>query len=343
MNRTKSFAMVAIILMAGVLLVLFNGGCSDNNVGIINEPETTTGMLVFRDYDEYFEAIQKVKSLQPDELKAWEEAQGFSSFGRHCDELYSIINPDAFETINEIKTFVEQNSQYLELVELESGEYVLEVALDNHLNRHIINKDKMFVIGSSVYKIYSDGVAKAGIAHKDVLKNCRSLEEVKKFVTTKQKTTDQYPEIKVKNIVGPGTFLATKWNEKDRDALRLTISLDYLHATEMNVHGGADIPVTYVNNFVRIRGYRKNAGIWMHTQTSLSADFRVLANYNGTDTYHHVTIPKEFGWGKTLTISNIWHTYDWVIPVQTIKAYGMLGTNHRGVSTERSLNPHLLP
>ena len=52
-----------------------------------------------------------------EELNAYEDSKGYKSFGRKSEQLYAGTDFEKFKSIDEIKAFVESNSEYLKIVE----------------------------------------------------------------------------------------------------------------------------------------------------------------------------------------------------------------------------------
>jgi hypothetical protein len=103
MNKIKCFASVAIIALVTTVLTVFNSACSKDEGIITDIKMAEKEMLVFKDYEEYITAIDKTISLNPDELSAWEEAQGFISYGSKCEEVYFSQYFESFENMDAIK------------------------------------------------------------------------------------------------------------------------------------------------------------------------------------------------------------------------------------------------
>jgi hypothetical protein len=349
MIKIKSFASVAIIAIATTVLTVFNSGCSKDEGLIPDAQMDEKEMLVFKDYEEYSSALNKVLTLDEDELKLWEEQQGFKSFGRMCDEMYENVKQKDFTTIEGLMEFVNNNNRFLKLEKMESGDYVLEVALEKHSNRYLLNRDMMYAIGGTAYKVFEEGVASISVQNKEILKNAQTLKEVEAFMSSKHNGSKNNYDISVKNIYGPGTFLATKWEEVGKNAVKTTIDLNYAHLYEIGnpMDPNSEVPVTSCNNYIQVRGYRKGLW-WSYAKVSISGKFKVRALYNGIPTYHYWDFPKEYCRYHRQIIKGGTIGLGWFIPDQTVDAYYMWGKNHYGKTSaeqavaERELNSHLL-
>lgn len=339
MNKIKSFASVAIIALVTTVLTVFNSACSKDEGMITDIKMAEKEMLVFKDYEEYSSALNKVLSFDEDELKLWEEQQGFKSFGRICDEMYENVKQKDFTTIEGLMEFVNSHNTFLKLEKMETGDYVLEVALEKHLNRYLLNRNKMYAIGENAYKVFEEGVATTSLSNKEILINATTLKDVDEHVSIKYSGSKENHDITVKNIAGPGTFLATKWEEVGVDAVKIRISLDY----SWQNHSG--LPITYLHNYINVRGYRKFL-VWMYDTVSISGSFKVKGTHLGEPYLFNKIFEKKYCKEQIMWIFEgpVYEMgYIHFIPNQTILAYDMWGKNHRGqVVAERAFNPHLL-
>lgn len=121
--------------------------------------------------EEYQTALSEFTSLTLDKRVAWEDAKGFKSFGRVCDEIYKNANPENFTHIEEFNVLVAKNSNYLYLEKLPNGELSLETVLSRSRDRYFLNKDKLFQIGTNVYKVLENDVVSTKIENIDNLKS----------------------------------------------------------------------------------------------------------------------------------------------------------------------------
>jgi hypothetical protein len=109
-------------------------------------------ILVFTSFDEYVAARNSSLSMSISELKDFEKSKGFNSFGRKCDEYCLQIDPEKFKSLEEIKAYINKNSEFIQLIKDDEGELTLEPILYKSIDRYIINKGKMYQIANNVYK-----------------------------------------------------------------------------------------------------------------------------------------------------------------------------------------------
>ena len=181
MNRTKSFAMVAIILMAGVLLVLFNGGCSKNeelNTSLdlrseVNNAVTVkNGMLCFANSKAVETTLKELNGLNDEQLNEWEKAMGFASLRRlkfEAEEaidahLTSYLNGGMSrnelmqqvksESINFIPMTAQKIISRISLVVLkdDTGLPYLDYAFEVPYYLNFLNADYRVMIGDTLYQ-----------------------------------------------------------------------------------------------------------------------------------------------------------------------------------------------
>jgi hypothetical protein len=128
-------------------------------------------MLYFNDLTAFREARNFINSMTSDKIRTHEEINGYKSFGRICDELYSNTDPEEFRSIEEIKTFVALNSDYFQLIEEENGNLTFEKVLFKNPNRYLLNKDRMYKINRTVYKEFEDFTISTDEGNTDLLKS----------------------------------------------------------------------------------------------------------------------------------------------------------------------------
>ncbi len=133
-----------------------------------NDPSTK--ILAFKNMEEYQQTLKEVSSLSSDERVAWEDAKGFKSFGRVCDEVYKNAHPENFTNIAEFNDLVVKNSNYLYLEKLANGELSLETVVSRSKDRYFLNNERMFQINQSVYKVLEQGVASTKVENVEKLK-----------------------------------------------------------------------------------------------------------------------------------------------------------------------------
>lgn len=92
-------------------------------------------------------------------MEQWEKSKGIKSFGKYCDELYLNSDFESFNSLGEIKAYIEKNKKYLQLIEDENGDLRVETILYNNPKRYLINHDMMYQVGDTIFKVFPQGIA----------------------------------------------------------------------------------------------------------------------------------------------------------------------------------------
>ena len=120
MRNISKFYKKSLFLLGIVSTVFLMQSCE--NAESINP--ACEEMLYFEDVNEMSQELNAVLEMTHEERLAWQEKKGFKSFGVIADELYQSIDMDKFKSVDEIKAFVEKNSDYLQLIE-KDGDIIL--------------------------------------------------------------------------------------------------------------------------------------------------------------------------------------------------------------------------
>lgn len=146
------------LAIAFIVIITMSACKKDQSNPQESKNDPSTKILAFKNMEEYQQTLKEVSSLSSDERVAWEDAKGFKSFGRVCDEIYSKIKPEEFRNSDEIKTFVSKNSDYIQLVKGDDGEFSVESKLNSNSFRYLVNCDKLFQIGTDSYKVFESAI-----------------------------------------------------------------------------------------------------------------------------------------------------------------------------------------
>jgi len=147
--------------------------------GVANKTTATpTDILTFNTKAEFDSTVQKVSLMSPDEKKSWEKSKGFKSFGTTCDEFYQTINPERFKSSNEVNDFIAQNSDKICIYTNDAGDKYCEVKEFDNTSRFIMNSNKMYIVGTTVFKQFEEGLISSDIANVDKLKNAKNYNDL---------------------------------------------------------------------------------------------------------------------------------------------------------------------
>ena len=103
--------------------------------------------LVFSSENELF----KMLAYNDQQKKEFSNKNNFKSFAAISDEVYDLLYFENFTNIEEIGNFVETYSDYLEIVTDNEGELHVYPKLFKNPFKHVVNEDRVFFIGDTVY------------------------------------------------------------------------------------------------------------------------------------------------------------------------------------------------
>lgn len=188
--------MLAILLAVGLI------SCNDSE----DLCPVEDSMLVFSSEQEYNNEILKVNNMSLDNLIAYENGKGYSSFGKECLQFYKNIDFEGFKSIKELNNFVEKNSKYLELVEDDDGELSLVKKFENRADRFFLNQNHLYQIGDVIYKAVEKGTVKAGLEDAHVFYDVRDdigfYKQDDRFIFNDDQEVEDTPSLKSSQICG---------------------------------------------------------------------------------------------------------------------------------------------
>ena len=133
-------------------------------------------MRTFATMEELFAEVEKVMSMEEQELENYEKEIDFCSFGRMTDAIYypivgPIVENELEFDIDQAREYVIQYPEYLEIITDEDGEYEFIQKYRGSFFRYVMNGDRLFQVGESVYKVFNDVVISATIGKSGNLSN----------------------------------------------------------------------------------------------------------------------------------------------------------------------------
>ncbi|MDD2196778.1 MAG: hypothetical protein PHW91_06270 [Bacteroidales bacterium] len=242
-----------------ILIVIFSS-CTKERVETNIDVPAKNEMLVFNSMEEYRDAIKKTISFNHEELKVWEEQQGFTSYGRKCEEVFFSEDFESFKNLDAFKHFVELNYQYVELYE-ESGEYTLDVKYYNCLARFLMNTDRMYQISDTIFKEFTNGVAYVEASDGQLLKSITG-----DTYTGSRNYEIGFKESNMKNINSgkAGCYGGTDRATSGRDRVRIKIYQDYERSYSYD----------RVSIYAEIRPYKRTLGVWYWCSRSITGELK---------------------------------------------------------------------
>ena len=196
MKRITQF--LVLISLASFIFYSCEERGSEINSEITQNPllkKASSELLIFSSVEEYESELKKVSNFTEDALKRWEKKRGFKSLGSVCDEFYNSIEPEEFKNKEELISFLQENSKYLQMVEEENGEISVEPLLDEYTERYFVNKDNMFRIGNKAIKLFPEGKVSCKVSKINDLKyldDPRSIKGKEAFTFTPKNPSSSY-------------------------------------------------------------------------------------------------------------------------------------------------------
>jgi len=259
------------LAIAFIVIIAMSACKKDQSNPQESKNDPSTKILAFKNMEEYQQTLKEVSSLSSDERVAWEDAKGFKSFGRVCDEIYSKIKPEEFRNSDEIKTFVSKNSDYIQLVKGDDGEFSVESKLYSNSFRYLVNCDKLFQIGTDSYKVFESAIV-----------SCKNeqIEQLKVINETNISSYERNPNFAITHLGKVNTFKSTddesydcgefaentKTNGKDRTIIEISVQqIDYPAATQL-----------YCTYLVKPQ---KKSIFWFNCTRTISANIKVRIDH----------------------------------------------------------------
>ncbi|MDR0829327.1 MAG: hypothetical protein LBN95_04340 [Prevotellaceae bacterium] len=153
----RKFVLFATIVAMGLSACQKTELAVDNNLPVKQKATfapVSSNIRVFNTVDELSEEIDKVLSMPLTDLVKYETSIGFNSFGKLADLAYQEVaaNEDSYKSVAEVQAAIQPHSEYLQLLEDETG-YTCETKLYNSALKYIVNNEKMYQINDTLAKI----------------------------------------------------------------------------------------------------------------------------------------------------------------------------------------------
>lgn len=267
-----------------LVFVIVNASCSKEQVKSTGSSMVmpVQGILVFDDFDHMMETIQLVNEMDRSDLLMFEEQMAYTSFGRVADDIYLVIVPQDTFCYDSLLIYVQNNDAYIYLAEDENDWQSLEARFDICPQYYIMNLNRMYIVGDSVYKVFDEGLLitstenyleMIGIADEDLVLYLEYPEYffIANFQSSKKKGTKD-------NAYNAGTNPKPASRKATTGNRRTTIRLKILPKGYNSYTQVFSRTVT-----CKARSYRRVLGVWFHSKSTLSVSFRFRLDYIGTD------------------------------------------------------------
>lgn len=241
------------------------------------------GMIYFENTDDFMSAMEQILAVDYIERAEYENAYGYTSFGRLCDDIYysSIDEEKGLQTAAEFDAFISSHSNYVQFKEDNDGEILYVPRLFNNPYRYFISENnRIFQVEEMYIKVFETGNV---MVNADNLRLLIDLEEEGLSSIVEDDPIFAYSPI----------GLSTRKSHK------ANISNNYYFNAATNKAGDERIRIeafrAYNNNFFRnnyyvynsIKAFRKVLWFWSDAKRTI----RYSLNYNYEYTAKSTTSP----------------------------------------------------
>lgn len=257
------------------------------------ETEKDNTMLIFNSGNEFEATISEVIQLTDEELASYEQSKGYKSFGRAAEDFYRDIDFESFKSVEEFKSFVNNNSNYLQLIEDDNGELELETKYYNLPERYLINKSHMVQVGENIHRYFKEGIVITN--HQNIKALKRSDLDIKEFENKDEYTVLLNRDIYLKSLKSTSGNCGTGVSERSTDGknrLKIELSLSSTFEPRWDI---SDLKVRYIQ-----RPYKKTLGVWYWCSRTMKADAK-----------WHYSFVSEYSGEQTRIIENSSYYHDW--------------------------------
>jgi len=267
--------------------------CEKENVDnslIKQKSFNSNGLMYFSNQEEFANTMDMLLAMDFDELCAYEDSLGYTSYGRECEELYynSIEGEDSLTSDEEIENFVSEHSNFLNTTTDFDGEELYVPILFDHPFRYVLNENKMFQIGDMIFKVYNSGIVSTNYQNLSALINLQenelsSIEPTSVFSYAPASEPYIYPNNIQKDAAHNlgGFLISASVNSSNTERVRIKI--------ERLAYYGTDYEIGYyldLYGFVEIRGFRKIGKWWCNGTRHISHEINVTTHYFGWGIYN---------------------------------------------------------
>lgn len=192
-----------------------------------------------------------------------------------------------------MKQYVNSNSEYLQLIE-EDGEFTLESQLYNSKERFLVNKDGMYQIQDTVYKILDNNKIAVMVDNIDLLKQIDNSSDLDKY-SEMLVHCNYLPSSHKDAYIECGKY--KKWwttNGKNRTRVEIKVSWD-----------GYNVETWY-----QVRPLKRSWGAWIWCSRTIDFDIKLGINYAvSTPGFEDKWYNKSYSFKNREHTSKFEHTY----------------------------------
>jgi len=244
----------------------------------------TMEIVNVENFNAFYDLLDEINSYTESERLEWEAKMKFTSFGTICDNIYSSIDPKSFSSYDDIVRFVNDNNSYLEILEEDGENYCLPKE-EYNCERYLMNKDRMFIIGSYVFKKFDDEYVATDIENFTALKNSSSKSEFVSSTNAKVYTFDKVNNLRAINKISLEATHDSVIGGSDTYRIKLWIQTEDYWVMVGDIRTDREIEYT-ISNYARwlgiwwARSYSTSYYVYLETTDDISGQYLW---YGGSD------------------------------------------------------------
>lgn len=256
-----------------MLIIAILSSCQKDEVASINND--CEELLYFDSMKQVLSELNRVIHMSDEEKEKWEESNGVKSFVLEAKRFYETIDPEAFSSIDEVKQFVANNSNFLILVEDGNGEYELDTRLSSNSFAIFANLDGLFQVDDKIFKVYENAVLSVDVQELEILK-ASSYNEALTFSTV---VTSKISMMKSTESVCSGTSVRS---DNGGERIRLQVDAYNIFCNDcISLYGITDL--IQVIAYFEARPYNRVLGIWYRCKRTISCSIKLNFDYKNSD------------------------------------------------------------
>ena len=223
------------------------------------------------------------------ERAAYENANGYTSYGRLCDDIYypSVNEESGLQTGDEFNEFVSSHSNYVQFKEDYDGEILYVTRLFNNPFRYFVSEDnRIFQVGEVYIKVFEAG---------NVMVNADNLQALRDLTEDNLSSIGEDNPIFTFNPIGPSNSNPGGPSELSSKSQKANIGNNYYFNAAVNSAGNERIRIEAYRQwassalfptgyrgwvFNSIKAFRKVAWFWSDAKRTIRYSLNYSYNYS---------------------------------------------------------------